>query len=135
MSANDNDTATDTTEACQNAEGSSNSKGSCLSYLKLAHTKVTFFHRGGQDIIVADAPPEMFHAFITHVVEEIVNVDRDQWDIFERWHIINACLEADVLRLMEQSDGRLALLRPNEEEMRSTALIEDNPEAGDVTPE
>ena len=72
---------------------------------------------------------------MSHVVEEIVHVDRDQWDIFERWHIINACLEADVLLLMELPDGRLMLARPEEEEMRVTASLAYNPEAGNVTPE
>jgi hypothetical protein len=84
---------------------------------------------------VSDAPPEVFEAFIAEVVEEIVNVDRAQWDIFDRWHIINACLEADVLLLMELPDGRLILARPNEEEMRSTAPLAYDPEVGDVTPE
>ena len=128
MSANDNDTVTDTTAACQSADGSLSNKGSRLSYLKLAHTKVTSFYWNGQDIIVADAPAEVFDAYMSHVVEEIVNVDRDQWDIFERWHIINACLEAEVLLLMEPPDGHLTLLRPDEEERRSTAPLVYNPE-------
>ena len=135
MSVNDKDTATDTTEACQSADGCLSNKGSRLSYLKLAHTKVTSFHWKGQEITIADAPAEVFDAYISQVVEEIVNVDRDQWDIFERWHIINACLEADVLLLMELPEGCLTLLRPEEEEMRSTSPLVYHPEASDVTPE
>ena len=51
----------------------------------------------------------MFDAFIAEVVEEIVNVDRTTWDIFDRWNVINACLEADVLLLTELPDGSLLL--------------------------
>jgi hypothetical protein len=135
MSVNDNDTVIDTTAACQNADGCLSNKGSHLSYLKLAHTKVTSLHWNGQDVTVADAPADVFDAYISQVVEEIVNVDRDQWDIFERWHIINACLEADVLLLMELPEGCLILARPEEEERRSTTPLAYDPEVGDVTPE
>jgi hypothetical protein len=135
MSVNDNDTAIDTTAACQSADDSSNNKESRLSYLKLAHTRVTSFHWSGQDVTVADAPADVFDAFIAQVVEEIVNVDRDQWDIFERWHIINACLDAEVLLLKELPEGRLTLTRHDEEEMRSTAPLSYDPEAGDMPTE
>jgi hypothetical protein len=129
MSVTDNDTATDTTEACQSADSSSNSKGSRLSYLKLAHTRLTSFHWAGQEVTVSDAPPEVFDAFMAEVVEEIVHVDRAAWDIFDRWHIINACLEADVLILTERPDGRLTLALPDEEEMRPTAPLTHDSEA------
>jgi hypothetical protein len=129
MSVTDNDTATDTTEPCQSADSSLNSKGSHLSYLKLAQTRVTSFQWGGQEAKVVDAPPEVFDAFITEAVEEIVNVDRAEWEIFERWHIINACLEADVLILTERPDGSLTLALPDEEEMRPTAPLTQNSEA------
>jgi hypothetical protein len=134
MSVTDNDTATDTTEPCQNADSSLNSKGSRLSYLKLAHTRVTSFHLAGQEVTVSDAPPEVFDAFIAQVVEEIVHVDRAAWEIFDRWHIINACLEADVLILMELLDGRLTLALPDEEEMRPTAPLTHHSEADAVAP-
>jgi hypothetical protein len=129
MSATDNDTATDTTEPCQSADSSSNSKGSCLSYLKLAQTRVTSFHWAGEEVMVSDAPPEVFDAFIAQVVEEIVHVDRAAWEIFDRWHIINACLEADVLILTELPDGHLTLACPDGEKMRPAAPLTHDSEA------
>ncbi len=83
---------------------------------------------------MSDAPPEVFDAFIAQVVEEIVNVDRSEWEIFERWHIINACLEADVLILRELPDGRLTLAFPDEEKMRPTASLAHDSEADVVAP-
>ena len=132
MSVTDNDTATDTTEPCQSADSSLNSKGSRLSYLKLAQTRVTSFHWAGQEVTVSDAPPGVFDAFMAEVVEEIVHVDRAAWEIFDRWHIINACLEADVLILTELPDGHLTLACPDEEEMRPTAPLTHESEADAV---
>lgn len=95
-----------------------------MSYLKLAQTKVTSFLWRGQSQIVADAPAEAFDAWIAEVVEQIINVDRAIWNIYDRWNIINACLEAEVLTLSEvPGQGGSLQLAYAEEDIPTQALI------------
>lgn len=80
--------------------------------MKLEDSERMFFDLDGKKQNVEIAPPEVFDAFISEVVEDIKNVDRAKWPIFQRWRIINACLPEDVLLLEERPDGSLLLSLP-----------------------
>ena len=58
-----------------------------------------------QTFVVRDAPPDVFDAFISEVVETIINVDRKKWPIFQKWRIINAAISEDVLELLPDGDN------------------------------
>ena len=123
MSVIDSAEVTSTIEPCQSAGSSLNSKVNTLSYLKLAQTRETSFLWRGQSLLVADAPAEAFDTWIAEVVEEIVNVDRERWDIYDRWNIINACLEAEVVLLAEvEGQGGSLQLSYAEEAIPTQAL-------------
>jgi hypothetical protein len=80
--------------------------------MKLEDSERMFFDIDGKSQNVETASAEVFDRFISAVVEEIVNVDRSKWPIFQRWRIINACLPEEVLLLEEQPDGSLLLSIP-----------------------
>jgi hypothetical protein len=65
----------------------------------------------------------VFDAFIAEVVEQIINVDRAVWNIHDRWNILNACLQADVLILTEVPGGRFQLTYQDEEEQLPVAPL------------
>src|SRR5690349_12529754 len=121
MSATDNEDRTSVTGHYPNDESSSSSKASSLSYLKLEHTRKTSFRWNGETYTVADAPASVFDAFIAVVVEQIINVDRSAWNIHDRWNIVNACLQAEVLTLTEDFGDGLQLAYPDEAEHRLAA--------------
>lgn len=123
MSVIDSAEVTNITEPCQSAGSSSSSKVNTLSYLKLEQTRTTSFLWRGQSLLVADAPAEAFDPWIAEVVEQIINVDRTMWNIYDRWNIINACLEAEVLTLAEVEGGSLQLAYADEMEP-TQALLE-----------
>lgn len=89
-----------------------NSVESRLSYMKLEDSNNMYFHIGNQKYNVRTAQPAVFDSFISQSVEEIVNVDRSKWPIFQRWRIINACLPEEVLILEKLADGSLLLHLP-----------------------
>lgn len=68
----------------------------------------------GQKHSVKDAPPDVFDAWICQYVEHIVNVDTSAWMTHDRWLIINAVLEADVLII---EDGVLVEKSEQEEKI------------------
>jgi hypothetical protein len=133
MSVIDNTGTTNTTEPCQSEESSLKSEEPGLSFLRLAQLKETSFQWEEETHQVADAPVEVFDAFIAEVVEEIVNVDRTIWDIFDRWNIINACLEADVLLLTELPDGSLLLDIPEEVSASPSEIAGEHLDAKDIS--
>lgn len=67
------------------------------NYLKLQQVSQTFLTWQSERYSVKDAPPDVFDAWIRQYVETILNVDTFQWDIFDRWQIINAVLDVGIL--------------------------------------
>lgn len=77
--------------------------------LNLLDARQTWFLSNGSEYNVREAPPEVFDVWIRQHVEEIVNVDTARWEIYDRWFIINACIEEDVLYLRPMGDGNQSL--------------------------
>jgi hypothetical protein len=90
-------------------------KESHLLYMRLADSRIAFFSYAGVSFNVESSTAETFDAFISQAVEEIKNVDRAKWPIFQKWRIINACLEAESLILETSEDGSLSLHLPEVE--------------------
>jgi hypothetical protein len=112
MSVIDNTGTTNTTEPCQSEESSLKSEEPGLSFLRLAQLKETSFQWEEETHQVADAPAEVFDAFIAEVVEQIMNVDRSEWSIFDRWNVINECLAAEVFILNILPEGLFEIILP-----------------------
>lgn len=49
------------------------------------------------------------------MVESIKNVDRQKWELHEKWRIINYCLKGGVLQLTTGETGQLLEVVPDEE--------------------
>jgi len=86
--------------------------------LNLLETPVTWFHWNEKDINVKEAPPDIFDAWISQYVDEITDVDRAAWDIFQRWEIINACIWDGIFRL-QRSEGKASIVEVESEEKAS----------------
>lgn len=133
MSVTGNTDTTNSTEPYQSGESFSKSEAQQLLSLRLPQLKVTSFQWGSETHIVADAKPEVFDAFISEVVEQIINVDRSTWPDFDRWNVINDCLAEDVLSLNILPDGSLELTIPeveDQEERITTEPLSSEPTAG-----
>ena len=57
--------------------------------------------------VIRSAPANVFDEFISQVVGSIKNVDRQRWELHEKWRIINYCLGHGVLHLTSGEDGQL----------------------------
>ena len=84
-------------------------------YLRLEETLTTSFQWGEQTFTIRSAPANVFDAFILQVVERIKNVDRQKWELHERWRIINFCLKGGVLQLTTGPDSQLLEVVSDEE--------------------
>lgn len=80
-----------------------------MSYLKLKQMPVTSFQWEGQTFKVVDAPVPIFDAFLGEVYEEITDIDRNVWDIYARWDILNDAIGAGDLVLLPGPDGAFLL--------------------------
>jgi len=85
--------------------------------LKLLETPRTWFHWNESDVNVKEAPPEVFDAWISQYAL-ISNVDREKWEIFHRWDIINACIKGGRLKL-QQSEEKASIVEVEVEEKAS----------------
>lgn len=65
--------------------------------------------------VIRSAPANVFDAFISEVVGRIKNVDRQKWELHEKWRIINYCLERGALQLTTGDDGQLLGYVPEDE--------------------
>jgi hypothetical protein len=70
---------------------------------------------------VVDAPAPMFDAFMAQVYEDITDIDRQTWDIYDRWDIINDALAYGDMALLPAPDGTLVLEVAQPEEKPSGA--------------
>jgi len=57
----------------------------------------------------------VFDAFMQQVVSNIVNVDRQKWEPYEKWRIINYYLKKGLLRLTSGEAGQLLEIVLDEE--------------------
>ncbi len=53
----------------------------------------------------------VFDGWIRQFVDKILNVDVEEWDIYDRWQITNAVIAGQLLTLSAQDDGS-AILAP-----------------------
>ena len=86
--------------------------------LTLLETPRTWFRWNDSDENVKEAPPSVFDAWISQYIEEIENVDRATWNIFQRWGAINACIRGGALRI-EQSEEKASIVEVEPEEKAS----------------
>ncbi len=85
--------------------------------LNLMDAPRTLFHWNGNEENVAKASPEAFDAWISQYAL-ISNVDREKWEIFHRWDIINACIKGGRLKL-QQSEEKASIVEVEVEEKAS----------------
>ena len=118
------------------------SKQVSTPYLELRKTAVTFFTWQSEKHNVRQALPNVFDAWILQFFEEIINVDRTVWDKYQRWHIINDCLRAGIVELIDMQDGTFNLrsLLESEDlssaaEIKSSAIEQTEPKSSGVVPE
>jgi hypothetical protein len=57
-------------------------------------------------------------------VEEIVDVNTEEWDIYDRWNIINELLKGGFLVLVEANGGTSAHLRSKQEIGEAMGIVE-----------
>jgi hypothetical protein len=81
-----------------------NKQESGLSYLKPQELLETSLRYEEQTFIVSECPANIFDTWISEVVGRIKNVDRQKWELFEKWRIINKCLEHGVLQVTTGED-------------------------------
>src|SRR5205807_3894239 len=91
--------------------------------LNLLDTPQTWFRFQGNEHNVKEAPPEIFDAWISQYAL-ISNVDREQWEIFHRWGVINACIRAGVLKL-SQSEEKASIVEVQSEEKASDEVASE----------
>lgn len=110
----DSDTRISITSDCQKGESYLTRKRERAGVLlNLSETPRTWFHWNGKDENIREAPPEVFDAWISQYAL-ISNVDRDVWEIFHRWDIINLCIRSSVLRL-QKSEGKASIVEADSE--------------------
>ena len=98
--------------------------------LNLMDAPRTSFRWNENDENVAAALPSVFDAWISEYVENITDVDRAEWEVFDRWEIINVCIKEGVLRL-EWSEEKASIVEVESEAFSSSEnTIEAASEAG-----
>lgn len=93
----------------------------------VATVERTFLAFNGQKQSVKDAPPKVFDEWVSQFVEEITDVDRDEWEPFQRWQIINALLDGKFLVLRLESGTFFLRSKAEEKSSESTSENTDNP--------
>ncbi len=68
-----------------------------------------------------ECPAKVFDAFIHQVVRNVVNVDSQKWEPYEKWRVINRYLEKGLLHLTSGPDGQLLGVADMEEEVDEPA--------------
>lgn len=90
---------------------------------------MTFFVWQNAKHNVRQAPPEIFDQWIRQYVEEIIDVNTQIWDKFDRWGIINEILKGGFLILFDEQNGTFSLRSKQEMEEESSEM-EDTKVAG-----
>jgi len=69
--------------------------------LSLAEVKGTSLSFQEQKFTVKECPVDIFDAFVSQYDDDIRQVDRQKWSIFQRWRMINFLIEQGVLEVRE----------------------------------
>lgn len=92
-------------------------------YLELKKAATTFLTWQNEPFSVRAAPARIFDLWVRQFVEQIVDVDTQAWDIYDRWNIINELLKGGYLVLVEGS-GTSAHLKSKQEVGEAMGLAE-----------
>lgn len=118
------------------------SKQGLSNYLALKHTTITFYRWQEERYSVRLSVATVFDAWVRQYVEEIVNVDTVEWDIYDRWGIVNELLRGGFLVLAEEEGGTFLLRTKQEmmalvlaEEISSAPPVEDGTSARQTEPQ
>lgn len=84
----------------------------------------TFYQWQGNELDVKHVLPAQFDEWASSFVDVITNVNREEWDVFDRWKYINTLLGENILAMHEQENGTILLM---ETEVFSSADISDEP--------
>lgn len=87
----------------------------------VATVERTFLVFNEQKYTVKDAPPKVFDAWVSQFVETISNVDREEWELFQRWQVVNAALDGKFLVLIRESGTFFLRLRAEEKSSEQTS--------------
>lgn len=103
------------------------SKQGLSNYLALKNTAITFFRWQDERYSVRLSQASVFDAWVRQYVEEIVNVDTAEWDIYDRWDIVNELLKGGFLVLEEEERGTFILR--SKQEMMAMVIAEEKSSA------
>jgi hypothetical protein len=70
----------------------------------------TFYQCGEEKRNARLCSPAEFDAWASAFVDTITGLDREEWDVFERWKFINCLLGERILKMEEQEDGTILLI-------------------------
>lgn len=93
-------------------------------YLELKKAATTFLTWQNEQFSVRQAPARIFDLWVRQFVEEIVDVNTEEWDIYDRWNIINELLKGGFLVLVEANGGTSAHLRSKQEIGEAMGIVE-----------
>jgi hypothetical protein len=102
-------------------------QGLSQPYMALKQAIRTFFYWEEKQYNVRQAQPIVFDGWVRQYVEEIVDVDTEEWDVYDRWQIVNALLSEKFLLMIEGEDGSSVLQRgPGKRaEVKSSPSVSD----------
>lgn len=90
-------------------------------YLELKKTVATSFVWQNEKHNLRNAPPLVFDEWIRQYVEIIKNVDTQEWDIFDRWQIVNAVLAEGIIEVVDADNGTFSLREVREAEEKTSS--------------
>lgn len=105
-----------------------------VKMLNLLDAPRTWFLYNKNEYSVSEAPPDVFDAWIRQHVEEITGVNTTVWEIYDRWFIIDACIEEDVLFLQDMGDGNQSIEEKASDDS-SDSEVKEEEKASDLTSE
>lgn len=92
-------------------------------FLSLKQAATTFLTWQGEQFSVRQAPAKVFDLWVRQFVEQIEDVNIEEWDIYDRWNIINELLKGGFLVLVE-GNGSSAHLKSKQEVGEAMGLAE-----------
>lgn len=87
----------------------------------------TFLVFNEQKHSVKNAPPKVFDSWVSQFVKKISDVDRDEWEPFQRWQIINELLAGKFLVLRLESGTFFLRSKAEEKSSEPTSENVDKP--------
>ena len=71
-----------------------------VDHIPLAALKTISLNFQGQVHTIRDCPVELFDAFVAQYTD-IENVNREEWELFMRWRVINHLIDDGALEVQE----------------------------------